>query len=68
MCSVGVFGGAILAVSLNIWMVHAFDLAPIAWYLIPSAMIILWLVGQIAVFGPARRASLVSPAIATRAV
>ena len=66
--SVGVFGGAILAVSLNIWMVQAFDLAPIAWYLIPSAMIILWLVGQIAVFGPARRASLVSPAIATRAV
>ena len=66
--SVGVGGGALLAVGLNIWMVQAFDLAPIAWYLIPTAMIILWLVGQIAVYGPARRASLVSPAIATRSV
>jgi putative ABC transport system permease protein len=64
--SVGVGGGAILAVGLNMWMVQAFDLTPIAWYLIPAAMGILWLVGQGAVLGPARRASRVSPAIATR--
>jgi len=49
-------------------MVHTFDLTPIAWYVIPSAMLILWSVGQLAVFGPARRASLVSPAVATRAI
>ncbi|MDH4046609.1 MAG: ABC transporter permease [Gammaproteobacteria bacterium] len=66
--SVGVVGGALLAVGLNVWMVHAFDLTPIAWYVIPTAMLILWLVGQLAVFGPARRATLVSPAVATRAV
>ena len=64
--SVGVIVGAVLAVALNIWMVQAFELEPIAWYLVPAAMMVLWLVGQVAVFGPARRASLVSPAIATR--
>lgn len=66
--SVGVVCGAILAVGLNIWMVQTFNLTPIAWYVIPAAMLALWLVGQLAVFGPARRASLVSPTIATRAV
>jgi putative ABC transport system permease protein len=66
--SVGVVAGGILAVALNIWMVQTFDLTRIAWYIIPSAMLVLWLVGQAAVYGPARRASLVPPAIATRAV
>ncbi len=66
--SVGVITGAIIAVGMNIWMVQAFDLTPIAWYVIPLAMLALWLVGQMAVFGPARRATMVSPAVATRAV
>ena len=64
--TVGIAMGTILAVSLNIMMVEAFSLAPMAWYVIPAAMIVLWAVGQLAVAGPARRASLVSPAIATR--
>lgn len=66
--SVGIVGGAILAVALNIWMVQTFSLTPIAWYLIPTAMLVLWLVGQAAVYGPARRASRVPPSVATRAV
>jgi putative ABC transport system permease protein len=66
--STGVIGGAILAVGLNMWMVEAFNLQRIAWYLIPAAMITLWVVGQLAVFGPARRATNVSPALATRSV
>lgn len=66
--SVGVLAGGIFAVALNIWMVQAFDLTPIAWYIIPIAMLALWIVGQAAVYGPARRASLVPPAVATRAV
>jgi putative ABC transport system permease protein len=65
---VGIVTGAALAVGLNIWMVQVFDLTPLAWYIIPLAMVALGLVGQAAVFGPARRASLVSPAVATRAV
>jgi putative ABC transport system permease protein len=66
--STGVIGGAILAVGLNMWMVEAFNLQRIAWYLIPAAMITLWIVGQLAVFGPARRATNVPPALATRSV
>ena len=64
--SIGIVTGGILAVALNIFMVQAFALTPLAWYVIPIAMVILWTVGQLAVAGPARRASNISPAIATR--
>ncbi len=60
-----VIGGA-LAIGLNILMVEAFSLEPLAWYVIPIAMVVLWAVGQAAVAGPARRASNITPAIATR--
>lgn len=66
--SVGVLTGALLAVGLNIWMVQVFELTPISWYIIPAAMLVLWIVGQAAVLGPARRASRVSPATATRSI
>ena len=66
--TVGVTAGAILAVALNILLVQAFALEPMAWYVVPSAMVMLWLVGQVAVAGPARRASNVTPAIATRSI
>ena len=66
--TVGVVGGAAIAIGINMWMVEAFGLQRIAWYLIPAAMATLWLVGQVAVFGPARRATMVSPALATRSV
>lgn len=66
--TVGVVGGAAIAIAINMWMVEAFGLQRIAWYLIPAAMATLWLVGQMAVFGPARRATMVSPALATRSV
>ena len=64
--SVGLVIGGILSVALNIAMVEAFSLEPLAWYVIPIAMIALWIVGQAAVAGPARKASGISPAIATR--
>lgn len=64
--TVGIVIGGILAVALNILMVNTFSLEPLAWYVIPIAMIVLWLVGQLAVAGPASRASRISPAIATR--
>ena len=64
--SVGVVAGGILAIALNIAMVQAFALTPLVWYVIPIAMLTLWIVGQTAVAGPARKASNISPAIATR--
>jgi len=66
--SVGIVCGAILAIALNMIMVQAFSLKPLAWYVVPIAMLVLWLVGQAAVAGPARRACAISPAIATRSV
>ncbi len=63
---IGLLIGGILSVALNIAMVEAFSLEPLAWYVIPIAMIVLWSVGQAAVAGPARKASNISPAIATR--
>ena len=66
--SVGIFVGGALAVGLNVFMVQAFSLTPLAWYVVPVAMTVLWIVGQIAVVGPARKASGISPAIATRSI
>jgi len=65
---VGVLFGAALTVGLNIVMIEAFSLNRITWYLVPAAMLMLLAVGQAAVFGPARRASTVPPAVATRTV
>jgi len=64
--SIGVVVGGILSVALNIVMVENFSLEPLAWYVIPVAMLALWTVGQAAVAGPARKASNITPAIATR--
>ena len=65
--AIGLLIGSVLAIGLNIVMVEAFSLEPIAWYVVPVGVIALWLVGQLAVAGPARRASNITPAIATRA-
>ena len=54
--------------ALNIALVEAFALEHMTWYVIPSAMVLLWLVGQVAVAGPAHKASNVTPAIATRSI
>ena len=64
--SIGLAIGGILSVALNIAMVQAFALEPLSWYVIPIAMLALWTVGQAAVAGPARKASNITPAIATR--
>ena len=64
--AVGLTIGGILSVALNMVMVEAFSLEPLDWYVIPIAMIALLTVGQLAVAGPAKRASNISPAIATR--
>ena len=66
--TIGLIIGGFLAVALNIVMVEAFALEPLDWYIIPVAMIALLIVGQAAVAGPAKRASNISPAIATRSV
>lgn len=65
---VGVLVGAALTIGLNMIMIETFSLTRVTWYLVPTAMLLLCVVGQIAVFGPAKKASSVPPAVATRTV
>ena len=65
---VGIVIGCIGAVSLNMWLVKTFNLSPINIELILFGVIALLFVGQLAVLYPARKASLISPATATRTV
>jgi putative ABC transport system permease protein len=66
--SIGVILGAVLTIGLNIILVNTFGLDRIDWFYIPIGMLVLWLVGQGAVFGPARKAANIPPALATRTV
>lgn len=66
--SMGVALGAAMAVGVNYWLVHEYEMQPIDWFYIPGGILALWLLGQLAVIGPAKRASNVPPAVATRSV
>ncbi|MEP4892051.1 MAG: FtsX-like permease family protein [Aliiglaciecola sp.] len=66
--TVGVILGAVLTVALNMLLVEMFSLNALDWYFVPAGMIVLWMVGQIAVFGPAKKAAKIPPALATRTV
>lgn len=64
----GVLLGALLTVGLNMQLVDALNISPISWYYIPLGMLALWIIGQIAVYGPAKKACKISPALATRSI
>jgi len=64
----GVVLGSLGAVGLNLWLMKHYELAhmPLIW--LASGAIVLWLLGQLAVLGPALRAAAVPPVVATRSV
>ena len=66
--TVGVTLGAVLTVGLNIILVNSFEMETINWTYIPVGMLVLWAVGLLAAFGPAKKAAGIAPAIATRTV
>lgn len=66
--SVGVVLGAMLTIGLNMLLVNALSIKPLDWFYIPAGMFLLYLVGQFAVFGPAKKATKIAPATATRTV
>lgn len=66
--SFGLALGGLLAWGFNAWLIRTYDSAPMPWYYLPAGCLLLWLLGQLAVLGPARRASRVPPAMATRSV
>lgn len=60
--------GCIGAIGLNMWLVSTFNLSPIGFELILFGIVTLFVVGQIAVLYPARKAALIPPATATRTI
>ncbi len=64
----GLIVGAILAYAMSLWMMQAYQSPRLPWYYVPIGFVCLWALGQLAVLGPALRASRVPPAVATRSV
>lgn len=66
--TLGLVVGGVLAYALSLWLMHAYQSPRLPWYYVPVGFLCLWALGQIAVLGPALRASRVPPAVATRSV
>ncbi|HET6632104.1 MAG TPA: FtsX-like permease family protein [Rhodanobacteraceae bacterium] len=66
--SLGIALGLASAVGLNLFLMQHYELPrlPLVW--LPAGALVLWLLGQLAVLGPALRASRVPPVVATRSV
>jgi len=66
LATIGITIGMLLAYSTNLWLMQRYELPRLPLLYLPIGAVALWLLGQIAVFGPARRAAAVPPAVATR--
>lgn len=64
----GALAGVVLAFVLNAWMMRAFETSRLSLLYVCSGTLILIVLGQLAVWSPARRASLVPPVEATRTI
>ena len=65
----GLIVGGLLTYAFSLWLLaHVADAKLLPWYYVPVGFVCLWLLGQLAVLGPATRASRVPPAVATRSV
>jgi putative ABC transport system permease protein len=65
----GLIVGGVLTYALSLWLLTNTDGARLLpWYYVPMGFVCLWVLGQIAVLGPATRAARVPPAVATRSV
>jgi putative ABC transport system permease protein len=62
----GVAAGMILAFGINLYLMQHYQLDRMPWYYLPASAVALWLLGQLAVLGPALRAANVPPVVATR--
>jgi putative ABC transport system permease protein len=68
LATLGIVLGMLGAYGLNQLLMTHYELPRLPAYYLPIGAVTLWLLGQIAVFGPARRAAAVPPAVATRSV
>jgi putative ABC transport system permease protein len=68
LATLGIVIGMMLAFGINQLLMGKYELPRLPAIYLPVGAVALWLLGQLSVLGPARRAAAVPPAIATRSV
>ena len=68
LASIGIALGMLLAFAINQLLMGRYEMARLPLYYLPAGALLLWTLGQLAVYAPARRAASVPPAVATRSV
>ena len=68
LASIGIALGMLLAFAINQLLMGRYEMARLPLYYLPAGAVLLWTLGQLAVYAPARRAASVPPAVATRSV
>ena len=63
---IGIVLGMLLAYALNHWLMSTYELPRLPLAYLPAGALVLWLLGQVAVYWPARKAAAIAPAVATR--
>lgn len=66
LATAGIVLGMAMAYGLNQLLMQQYELPRLPLAYLPAGAVVLWLLGQAAVLGPARRAAAVPPAVATR--
>lgn len=66
MVAMGVGLGVLFTYGFNLWLMQEYQAPRLPWFYLPIGAAVVFALGQLAVWGPAGRASKVSPAVATR--
>ena len=66
LATIGIVLGMLLAYAINQLLMGKYELPRLPLYYLPVGAALLWMLGQVAVYGPARKAASVPPAVATR--
>jgi putative ABC transport system permease protein len=66
LATIGIAIGMALAYGINLFLMTHYELPRLPFVYFPVGAVLLWLLGQVAVLGPAMRAAAVPPVVATR--
>ena len=66
LATIGIVLGMAMAFAINLALMKYYELPRLPALYLPLGALCLWALGQIAVYGPAKRAAMVPPALATR--
>ena len=68
LATIGIALGMVLTYGINLFLMLHYELPRLPAIYFPVGAVVLWLIGQLAVLGPAMRAAAVPPVVATRSV